>query len=67
MWFFDPKKLTQETQSIKIKNRTSIKTKPIQNKRNQTIQTIKENINKFKDKKNYEITEYNGKKKFFNK
>ena len=65
VWFFDPKKnTTQETQSIKIKKRTSIKTKPIENKRNQTIQTIKENINKFKDKKNYEITEYKPKKSF---
>ena len=62
--FLIQKNTTQETQSIKIKNRTSIKTKPIQNKRNQTIQTIKENINKFKDKKNYEITEYKPKKSF---
>ena len=39
--FLIQKNTTQETQNIKIKNRTSIKTKPIENKRNQTVQTKK--------------------------
>jgi len=65
IWFFDPKKIILKDIQVPKENKKKIRQTPVIKKtENSKLKSRKDNTSEIKNKKNYEITEYQAKSSF---